>query len=278
MERYSVLFSLYKKENPAYLRLAFESMLKQTARPDEIVVVEDGPLTDELYAVVREYQTNYPELFNVVVSEKNVGLGLALNLGLNACKNELVARMDTDDISKPERCEKQLRRFEEKPELAIVGAWVDEFYDEPTQTVSTRAVPTESDAIYCFAKRRSAFNHPTVMYRKSKVLEVGGYSDLRRNQDVDLFGRMLYSGCKAENIGESLLFFRANADLAKRRRSWENTRSYIETIEKFWKMGYASRWDYLVVAVAQTGMFLMPIKLQHWIYKKFLRAKKKRTA
>lgn len=271
MEQYSVLFSLYKKENPEYLRLAIESMLKQTTPPDEIVVVEDGPLTDELYVVVQEYKAKYPELINVVVSEKNVGLGRALNLGLKACKYELVARMDTDDISKPERCEKQLKRFEEKTELAIVGAWVDEFYDNPLQTVSTRAVPMEYEAIYRFAKRRSAFNHPTVMYRKSKVLEVGGYADLRRNQDVDLFGRMLYSGFKAENIGESLLWFRANVDLAKRRRSWENTRSYINTIKKFWKMGYASYWDYLIVAVAQTGLFFMPLKLQYWIYKNFLR-------
>ena len=271
MERYSVLFSLYEKEDPAYLRLAVESMLKQTAPPDEIVIVEDGPLTDELYAIVHEYQARYSELFNVVVSKKNVGLGMALNLGLSACKNELVARMDTDDVSKPERCEKQLKRFEEKPELAIVGAWVDEFYDDPTQTISTRAVPLEYEAIYHFAKRRSAFNHPAVMYRKSKVLEVGGYADLRRNQDVELFGRMLYSGFKAENIGESLLGFRANANLAKRRKSWENTRSYIETIKKFWKMGYASYWDYLTVAIAQTGMFFMPVKIQHWIYKKFLR-------
>ena len=179
--------------------------------------------------------------------------------------------MDTDDISKPNRCEKQLKRFEERPELAIVGAWVDEFTSSPEQVVSTRAVPTDSDAIYQFAKKRSAFNHPAVMYRKSKVLEQGGYADLRRNQDVDLFGRMLYAGNKAENIGEALLWFRSNDDLAKRRKSWENTWSYIDTIRRFWKMGYSSFADFAMIAVAQTGMYLMPVKLQHWVYKKFLR-------
>ena len=271
MEKYSVLMSLYVKEKPEYLRLAIESMLAQTVAPDEIVIVQDGPLNDELYVVVEEYKNKYPELFNIVALENNVGLGLALNEGLKACKNELVARMDTDDISKPHRCEMQLKEFEKNPELSLLGSSVEEFHDTPDVIVSRRVVPTAHEDIYKFAKRRSAFNHPVVMYKKSKVLEVGGYNDLRRNQDVDLFGRMLYSGCKAGNIEESLLFFRSNDDLAKRRKSWQNTKSYIKTIKRFRKMGYASFWDYFVVAVAQTGMFLMPVKLQHWVYKKFLR-------
>ena len=269
--KYSVLMSLYRKEDPAYLRQAVDSMLSQTVRPDEIVIVEDGPLTDELYAVVNEYAQAEPALFHIVKSEKNIGLGLALNLGLTQCRNELVARMDTDDISKPDRCEKQLAVFAENPELAIVGAYVDEFHGTPEQVVSTRAVPQTHEEIYQFAKKRSAFNHPAVMYRKSKVLEHGGYSNLRRNQDVDLFGRMLFGGCKAQNIGQALLWFRSNDALAKRRKSWENTKSYIDTIKRFWKMGYASFTDYAIVAAAQTVMFLLPVKLQHWVYKTFLR-------
>lgn len=269
MEKYSVLMSLYVKEKPEYLRLAIDSMLNQTVTPDEIVIVEDGPLNDSLYAVLEEYAGKITRVRN----EKNIGLGLALNVGLKSCRNELVARMDTDDISKTDRCEKQLKRFEEKPELAIVGAWVDEFTVSPDQIVSTRAVPTDSDSIYNFAKKRSAFNHPAVMYRRSAVLKQGGYSELRRNQDVDLFGRMLFAGEKAENIGEALLWFRSNDDLAKRRKSWDNTWSYIDTIKRFWRMGYSSFGDFAMVAVAQTGMYLMPVKLQHWVYKKFLRGK-----
>lgn len=271
MEKYSVLMSLYKKEKSEYLKEAIDSMINQTISPDEIVIVEDGPLTEELYKVVNDYKICYPNMFNIVVNEKNIGLGLSLNNGLNACKNELVARMDTDDISKKDRCQKQLELFDKKPELSIVGAWVDEFYISTNEIVSTRVVPSKHEEIYNFAKRRSAFNHPVVMYKKSKVLENNGYSNLRRNQDVDLFGRMLFAGCKAENIEESLLFFRSNDDLAKRRKSWENTKSYIDTIKKFWKMGYSSFLDYLIVAIAQTGMFIMPVKLQHWVYKKFLR-------
>ena len=271
MEKYSVLMSLYIKEKPEYLDLAIESMVNQTVKPDEIVIVKDGPITKELENVLDKYDKEYPNLFNIVGYEKNRGLGLALNYGIEHSRNELIARMDTDDISKPDRCEKQLKKFEQRSELAIVGTWVDEFYNTPNEIVSTRAVPTESDEIYEFAKKRSPFNHPTVMYRKSKVMENNGYSDLRRNQDVDLFGRMLFSGCKAENVGEALLFFRSNDDLAKRRKSWENTKSYIDTIKTFWKMGYSSFSDYLMIAIAQTGMYVMPVKLQHWVYKKFLR-------
>ncbi len=271
MEKYSVLMSLYVKEQPDFLRASIDSMLNQTVKPDEIVIVKDGPLNESLEEVLSEYVKKEPNLFNIVVSEQNVGLGKALNLGLKNCKNELVARMDTDDISKPERCEKQLAVFSEDSELDLLGSSVDEFYNTTDEIVSRRVVPTEHKEIYEFAKRRSAFNHPTVMYKKSKVLSVGGYGDLRRNQDVDLFARMLFSGCKAKNIEQSLLYFRSNDALAKRRKSWQNTKSYIQTIKRLWKMGYSSFGDYMVVAIVQTVMFLMPVKIQHWVYKKFLR-------
>ena len=265
-KKYSVLMSLYKKENPEYLRIAIDSMLNQTVAPDEIVLVEDGPLTDELYAVLDDYP-----MLHRVKNEINLGLGLALNVGLKKCRNELVARMDTDDCSKPERCEKQLQRFLEKPYLAIVGSHIDEFIGDTSNVISQRIVPTTSEEIYKFAKKRSAFNHPAVMYSKTAVLENNGYADLKRNQDVDLFGRMQFKGYKAENIDEALLWFRSSDELAKRRKSWQNTWSYIATIRNFWKMGYSSFTDYAIVGIAQTGMYLMPIKLQNYIYKNFLR-------
>lgn len=271
MEKYSVLMSLYTKEKAEYLRLAIDSMITQTVAPDEIVIVEDGPINDELNSVLGEYVKKYPGLFNIIVNEQNIGLGLSLNNGLKACKNELVARMDTDDISKPDRCEKQLKVFEANPELSIVSGFVEEFCISPDKVESIRVVPTTHEKIYEFAKRRSAFNHPAVMFRKSSVLSMGGYADLRRNQDVDLFGRMLFSGYKAANIGESILWFRSNNALAKRRKSWENSKSYITTIRRFWKMGYSSFLDYLIVACAQTVMFLLPARLQQWAYKTFLR-------
>lgn len=271
MEKYSVLMSLYKKENPEYLKQAIESMIEQSILPDEIVIVEDGPLTEELYDVLDFYKQRYSNLFKIVKNEVNMGLGLALNNGLKACRNELVARMDTDDISKSFRCERQLEVFRNDLEVAIVGAHIDEFNGNISNVISSRKVPCKYEEIYEYAKKRSAFNHPVVMYKKSKVLECGGYADLRRNQDVDLFGRMLFKGYKALNIDEALLWFRADDSLAQRRKSWTNTKSYIHTIKKFWKMGYSSFSDYLIVLVAQIGMYIMPIKIQQLIYKLFLR-------
>lgn len=271
MSEYSVLMSLYIKENPEYLKQSIQSMIDQTITPNEIVIVKDGPLTTELEDVLNNYLCKYPELVKIIESRTNIGLGMALNLGLKHCKNELVARMDTDDISLPDRCEKQLKMFENDNDLVIVGTMVDEFIDDPNVIISSRIVPTDHKDIYEFAKRRSAFNHPTVMYKKSKVFEVGGYSDLRRNQDVDLFGRMLFAGFKAANINESLLLFRSNNSLSKRRKSWENTKSYILTINKLRKLGYSSILDLIYVTIGQIVMFLSPIKLQNILYKLFLR-------
>ena len=143
MEKYTVLMSVYKKEKPEYLKTAIESMLNQSVKPDEIVVVEDGPLTSEIETLLLKYKEKYPEVFNIVKSKENIGLGRALNLGLSNCRNELVARMDTDDISKPDRCEKQLKYFENDSELSLLGSSVDEFYNNPEQIVSRRVVPTE---------------------------------------------------------------------------------------------------------------------------------------
>ena len=267
--------SLYEKEKPEFLVLSVDSMLNQTVMPNEIVIVKDGPLPDELNAIIDKYKQAFPDIFTIVTNEKNLGLGLSLNNGLRVARNNLIARMDTDDVSLNNRCEKQLAIFEAQPELSIVGSWVDEFDFITNKKISTRCVPENNEQIYKFAKRRSSFNHPVVMYRKDKVLENNGYSNLRRNQDVDLFGRMLFAGCKAYNIQESLLLFRTDINLAKRRKSFENTKSYVSTIKHFWKMGYSSFWDYFVVSLTQYTMFLLPAKFQIWIYKTFLRKKGK---
>ena len=273
MEPYSVLMSLYAKEKPEFLSLAIDSMVNQTVKPEQIIIVEDGPLNDSLDMVVEKYVESDPGLFTIIKKEQNLGLGLALNDGLLAARNELVARMDTDDISVLNRCERQLKVFESDNGLSIVGSWVDEFCETIDNVVSTRIVPENNRDIYEFSKKRSAFNHPVVMYKKSSVLEAGGYSDLRRNQDIDLFGRMLFKGYKAYNIQESLLYFRTNLGLAKRRKSWENTKSYIKTIKRFWKIGYSSFSDYITVLFCQMVLFLMPARLQSWFYKRFLRSK-----
>ncbi|MCP3032933.1 glycosyltransferase [Halobacillus sp. A1] len=272
--KYSVLMSVYNGENEGFLKSSIESMFKQTQMPDEIVIVVDGPINDKLISVIKSYDLNYPGYLTVVELEKNVGLGKALNIGLTRCKNELVARMDTDDISLSNRCEKQIKEFIKDPELCIIGSNIDEFYDNPNEVFSSRVVPSQYKEILKFSKRRNPFNHPTVMYKKSTVLDLGGYGDFRRNQDLDLFVRILHNGHKAKNINESLLLFRANIDNLKRRKSWRKCTSYIVLIYNFWRMGHSSILDLIIVFISQIVILIMPIWFLERVSSKYLRKEK----
>jgi len=269
--KYSVLMSIYHKEKPDFFIESIESMLRQTIKPDEIVIVKDGPLTPELDQVIDKYTDQEPRLFTIVPLEKNLGLGLALNEGLKRCRNELVARMDTDDISLENRCELQLKEFDKNSDLCIVGTWTNEFFDEPSNIVTSRIVPEKHEDIMKFSRRRSPFNHPTVMYKRSSVLDYGGYQDVLRKEDIDLFIRMLHNGCFSMNIPKPLLLFRSNEDNYKRRKTWVNCKSYISVIYKFWKMGYSSTTDLIVVVIGQILMFLSPIWLLRILSDKLLR-------
>lgn len=274
LPKYSVLISLYDKEKPDYLKASIESMLSQTLKPDQIVLVKDGPLNSELDQVIDFYVNQNPGLFTVVELKNNVGLGKALDEGLKYCKNELVARMDADDISLPERCEFQVKEFINNPDLSIVGTMIDEFYDDPKNIISSRIVPTSHEEIKKFIRRRSPFNHPTVMFKKSDVIKCGGYGNLRRKQDLDLFSRMINSGCKGANINQSLLLFRSNEDNYKRRKSWSYCKSYIDVQIKIWKRGHCSIFDLIYVIIGQLVMYLSPMWFLKWISNNFLRVSK----
>ena len=213
MEKYSVLMSLYKKEHPEHLRLALDSMINQTVKPDEIVLVEDGPLTDDLYAVVKDYQ---PYL-HIVVNEKNLGLGLALNKGLDECRNEFVARMDTDDIAELDRCEKQLSFFEKNPTVAILGGQIEEFITLPDSVVGKRVVPCTNQELKQYMKKRCPFNHMTVMFKKSEILRAGSYQDWFWNEDYYLWIRLALQGAEFANLPDTLVHTRVGADMYQRR-------------------------------------------------------------
>ena len=196
---FSVLLSLYHKESPLFLRQSLTSIFTQTLLPIEVVLVEDGPLTDELYAVIKEFTSQHPEL-KVISLPTNRGLGKALNEGLKHCSYDLVARMDTDDIAKPDRFEKQLAIFLEHPEIDVVGAWIDEFEGEVSNVLSMRKVPEQHENILRFAKGRCPVNHPVVMFRKSAVLKAGGYKHFPLFEDYYLWVRMLMNGARFYNI------------------------------------------------------------------------------
>ena len=271
--KYSVLMSVYNKEKPEYLRQSIESMLNQTLKPEQFVIVEDGILNQALQSVIDEYQKKYEQLFTILPLKENVGLGKALDKGLRICRNELVARMDSDDISLPERCEKEMQLFEQDSNLVIVGCNIDEFWDNPEEIKCSRVVPSEPDEIRKKIGRIQPFNHPTVMYKKSEVIRCGGYGKMRRKQDRDLFSRMINMGCKARNINESLLLFRSNADNYKRRKSWSYCKSTIDVTYTIWKRGHCSFGDLAYVTIGQMVLFIAPMPVMKLISDKVLRKK-----
>lgn len=242
--RFSVLISVYYKEISRYLDRAFQSITDdQVLKPNEIVLVKDGPLTKELDGVIEKYQKRYPNLFKIVALEKNYGLGKALNIGLKNCTYELVARMDGDDISKPERFKKQIDIFKENPNLDILGSWIDEFIekDEEITVRSIRKVPEKSDEIYQKLKSICAFNHPTVMYRKSKVIGVGSYLQEFILEDYYLWIRLALNRANMYNIQESLLNFRITEGTSKRRGGIKLLKSDIKFQKKLYKSGFINK-------------------------------------
>lgn len=274
MEKYSVLMSVYAKEEPEYLKLSIQSMLNQTVKPEQFVIVEDGSLPDKLHSVIKEYADTYKDIFSIVKLKNNCGLAVALDSGLKECRNEIVARMDSDDISLPERCEKQLKKFEVIPSLALIGTNIDEFYDDPKCVVSTRKVPSDYKSIKKYIKRRDPFNHPSVMFKKSEVIRCGGYGKLKRRQDFDLFSRMINMGCYAENIEESLVLFRSNRNNYRRRKSKESCSSYIKVQKMNYNRRYCSLIDLLYVVIAQAALYLMPLWMMKIVSDSLLREKK----
>lgn len=216
MDKFSVLLSVYHKEKGPFVRLSLDSVFNQTVKPAEVILVEDGPLTPELDKVIEEYLHKHPEL-KVVKLPTNGGLGNALNEGLKHCSHDLVARMDTDDVCKPNRFERQLKVFEEMPELDVCCAWMDEFEESTDNVVSIKKLPEKHEELYEYGKMRNPVNHPAVMFKRDSVRFNGNYQDYPLFEDYFLWVRMMTYGCKFYCIQESLVFFRSSPDVIKRR-------------------------------------------------------------
>ena len=270
MAELSVLMSIYIKEKPEYVAECFESLLNQTVKADEWVIVEDGPLTERMYILLDHYQQQNPGLIKRVPLDENKGLGVALSIGLPECRNELVARMDTDDIARKDRFEKQLALFNSHPEIDICGSQIDEFEDNVENIVARRIVPTVQREIIKYQKKRDAFNHMTVMFKKSAVLDAGNYQSCPLMEDTYLWARMLMCGAKATNIDESLVFARIGKDMYERRGGWQYFRKYKEGRRQVYKTGFISTWDYISTIGIQLAVAIVPGYIRGWIYKKKL--------
>lgn len=227
---YSVLMSVYYKENPDFLKDSINSMVNQSIRTNDFVLVCDGELTNELNEVIENFQKEYPDIFNVIRLPENIGLGNALNIGLINCKNSLVARMDSDDISYTNRCEMQLKYFDNQ-KVDIVSGFVEEFSNDIHNIKAIKRVPETQEHILKFFKQRNPFNHPCVMYKKEAVLKAGNYKDFYLYEDYYLWVRMLQNGAVGYNIQMPILYMRSGSEMYSRRGGYK----YFISSKKFQK-------------------------------------------
>ncbi len=270
MEDYSILMSVYWKEKAEYLKESIDSMLNQTVMSNDFVIVCDGPLTKELDGVIEEMEKKRPGLFQIIRLERQKGLGNALRHGVAYCRNERIARMDSDDVSVSDRCEMQLLALEER-QADLVGGNIIEFSDSVSNTGAGRKVPETDAEIRKFAKRRNPFNHPSVMFRKSSVLKAGNYMDCPGFEDYYLWVRMLSCGMRGYNIQKDLVYMRTGEGMYKRRGSFSYAMLGIKARWKIYQTGYSALPDFLISAGGQLLVSIIPLKLRTYFYGKFLR-------
>lgn len=269
--KFSVLMPVYYKEKAEYFSLTLNSILNQTMLPDEIVIVKDGKLTQELDDVIGIFSSKYENLFNIVSLDKNVGQGRARNAGLQACKYNIVALMDSDDIAYPNRFELQIGYMKENPAVDCIGSFITEFETNPQDVESIRAVPITHEDIFNFGKWRSPMNNMTVVYKKDKVLEVGAYNTFNFGEDYYLFAKMLMNGCKFYNMKECLVNARAGSRMLSKRTGWDKIRQEFLLFYEFRKMGYINNYQFVRNITLKFLLRVIPNWLRSWIYKRFLR-------
>ena len=273
--KFSVCMSVYKNDRPEYVDIAIQSIfIKQTVKPNEIVLVVDGPISMELESLIDNYSTKYSEIFTIIKLEKNQGLGNALRVAVVKAKYDWVARMDSDDIAAPDRFEKQKSFLQENLDVDIVGGQITEFIDVESNIVGLRNVPLLSADINVYIKARCPFNHMTVMFRKDKILAVGNYIDWHYNEDYFLWIRMFLAGCQFANLPETLVNVRVGKEMYQRRGGWK----YFLSEAKLQKYMFDNdiigiiRFAYNVLGrfVIQV---LMPNKLRGFVFQKLFRVK-----
>lgn len=272
-QQFSVLISIYKNENPEYLKLAINSVINQTLKPTEIVLVKDGLLTDELEQCIENFQKKYSNIFNIVEFKKNRGLGLALKDGIKACKYEYIARMDTDDVAELDRFEKQFTFLKRNPQIALLGSWVKEFSDNFNEPDTVTKLPCTYNQILKFARKRNPFRHMTVILKKEEVIKAGNYRDFLWFEDYDLWVRMLLNGCLAANIPEYLVNVRADENMFKRRSGWMYIKQEIKFQKFLLNIKFISKMEFLRNLIIRTIVRILPNFVRVLLYKNILRTK-----
>lgn len=275
MKNFSVCTSVYKNDSVEYVREALDSMLvKQSVKPSEIVIVQDGPVPYQLSRMLIDYKNQYGNVLNIIKLDKNGGLGNALKIGVENAQYDIIARMDSDDICLPNRFEKQLSYMDAHPECDIVGGQITEFIDTPDNIVGKREVPCDNEAIYHYMRSRCALNHPTVMFKKKSVLNAGNYQDWFWNEDYYMWIRMMEQGCVFANLPDVLVNMRSGLDQYGRRGGKKYFDSEIGIKKLMLEKGMITRKEYIVNYVQRFIIQLMlPNSVRGWVLRTFARKK-----
>lgn len=260
---FSVLMSIYKNEQAEFFEQCMDSIYKQSIQSENIIIVHDGPLTEELYRVLDKWKLLLP--ITEVVLRENVGLGEALNIGLAYCKYDLVARVDTDDINILTRFEQQYKYMTEHKNIALCGSHIDEFDIDPLITISQRKVPINTDLNTSIFKR-NPINHMTVMFRKGVVLDAGGYQHLRFMEDYFLWVRMYVKGYKLVNLDTVLVKARTGNGMLERRKGIDYYRSELTFMNKVLKMDVKNKPKIMATFLIRSHIRLLPQSALKKIY------------
>lgn len=271
--KFSVAMSIYKSDVPADLKTALESIVNQTLPPDEIVIVADGPIPAELEAVVKAVDYGQTQL-TFLPQEVNRGLGAALRIAVEHARYDYVARMDSDDISLPDRFEKQMKCFREDSALSIVGGMITEFVDTPDNVMGRRILPLEDKDIKEYMKSRSGLNHVTVIFKKDDLLRAGSYLPDFKQEDYYLWARMMEAGCKFGNIPDIVVNVRSGRNQFARRGGMAYFKDVL-AFNRWMKDHHLISLPRMIYNILVRGcvQFLMPNSLRTWIYQHLLRQK-----
>lgn len=270
---FSVIISVYKNDRPEFVARSLDSItIFQHKKPDEIVLVVDGPVSDNLVALIENYKSNNSKLFNIIWLPENKGLGNALRIGVENAKYEIMARMDSDDVSAPDRFEKQITYMEAHPDCDVVGGQITEFIDSESNIVGKREVPCKHDEILMWLKGRCPFNHMSVIMLRSRIIAVGNYLDWHFNEDYYLWIRMAEAGYRFANLPDTLVNVRVGKEMYQRRGGWKYFKSEkgLQDYMLGHKMISLPRYCYNVLGrfVIQVAM---PNKLRGFIFQKLFR-------
>lgn len=261
---FTVLISVYYKEKPQYLNDCLKSIYSSTLNPAEVILVKDGPLSNELNDVIDFFVLN--NRLKVICLEENKGLGIALNIGLHECNYKLVARMDADDICEPERFRKQYTHLIDNPYVNLLGGNITEYSEDFTSCQGLRTVPSSYDEIRNKCHLRNPFNHMTVMFRKEAILSVGGYKEHQFMEDYNLWLRLIASGNIVENLNESLVKVRAGHQMIKRRSGLSYIKSEYKLMKLINELKLTNRFESLAVFLMRSFIRCLPHNLLHKVY------------